>query len=235
MVALESEVAVLSNKPKTSEAQDIKTEAAKAAIPDLKIMSINGYINSKGRLSRTNFAIDVLLDLRYLYQPSGEGPRRSNQLSISNEPLAKDDFKFAQRMVHSIRDLPERLRVNSGPVRSLLSSLSNSGLFAAGYPLVLQRPFKILIYYQESIKAHMAELKSILDQVVDSVPIENTGTDLFKSVAVLTPPLDDAIKNANKAKKASTQKPNSTKQAKSNFEQEARESILWTKEALVNL
>ncbi len=66
MLALESEVAVLTNKPAPAET---RAEAARiknkpeVAISELKLMSINDYMANKGRsVPMIPFAINVLLD-----------------------------------------------------------------------------------------------------------------------------------------------------------------------------
>lgn len=66
MLALESEVAVLTNKPTSAET---RAEAARiknkpeVAISDLKLLSINDCMANKGRpVPMIPFAINVLLD-----------------------------------------------------------------------------------------------------------------------------------------------------------------------------
>lgn len=236
MLALETEVAVLSNKPTPAETQGEaarKMNKPKVAIPELKFMSTNVYMITKGEyIPAMPFAIDVLLDQPYLHQSANGIWRKANQASIANGTTA-GDHELANKMARGIRDLPERLRINSRPVNNLLDSFCYWRLdYAMAYPLVLQRPFKILVYNEGPIKEHMAELNAMYDQTTDSVPTEDTVIDLAKSVAVLPPPLNYT---GNATEEVVEDRPSPTESNSRYPEQESKESSIWTEEALVDL
>jgi hypothetical protein len=118
-------------------------------------MSINDYMTNKGRpVPAIPFSINV-------------------KTTIANGTAAGDDPELVSEVARRIRDLPDRLWINSRPVINLLNSLSKWRLdHAMVHPLVLQRPFKILVHNEDLIREHMAELNTRFAQGVDSVPTE---------------------------------------------------------------
>ena len=88
-------------------------------------MSISDYETSRQtRGLETQSTIDVLLG-QYRNNSSTDRQRGTNLTSVINETTAKDDPELAYKMARGVRDLPERLRVNSGNLGFLLGSIFN--------------------------------------------------------------------------------------------------------------
>ncbi len=132
-------------------------------------------------------------------------------------------------MARRIRDLPDRSRTKSRPVINPLSKWRLD--LAMVHPLVLQRPFKILVYNEHPNRKHMAELNARFAQGVDSIPTGDTVIDFPKSVAVLPPPLNYV---GNVTIGVAKDRPSPTESTSRDFEQESKEASIWTKEAWVD-
>lgn len=215
MDCLEEDFAVLSKKP-VEKPEEIKEKQPHAAIPQLKLMSINEYMVNGGRqVPASHYAIDVLLDsIEHGTQHSAKQIALTGDSGIDNH-----DSELVQRMTCGERDLPERIRINSRPVQDILDSVTNPNTkitLSLDYQMVILRPFKVLIYHEDRIRNHLAELDSKFGTTVDQASSESTNK---------------TANDHNDLKTASDHVPSST----TNTGLEATKLTIWTTEALLDL
>lgn len=130
------------------------------AIPDLAFMSGEEYEKEKGRaVPASHYAIDVLIDRpSQAHQGGNEWSPAKNSAGVGIEPATPT--AFGRNSVGGLQDLPERIRINSNPVKNIVDSYCNRALrYLPGHPLVLQRPYKALIYHETAIRRHLADLE----------------------------------------------------------------------------
>lgn len=107
----------------------------------------NKYVGEK-----QNFAIEVLEGpAKYWYQSRG-------QTRDENESVAENvkDEDFATTNTGIRKRTPDRIRINSRPIRLILEYLSNSSF--SPEPFVMLRPFKLLVHYEKSIRETLVNL-----------------------------------------------------------------------------
>ena len=137
-------------------------------------------------------AIEVLVGgARYYYQRSewtGGGPNDTSEAQGASTKTASlvPDGSSAVR-----RELPERMRVNSNRVISILADM-DPGTYFAMEPFVMLRPYKYLICHETKIRAYLQRLEDkwgdiVREQdsrttedpyIVDDGGNENSGNDL---------------------------------------------------------
>ena len=149
------------------------------AIPDLAFMSSEEYEKEKGRpVPASHYAIDVLIE-----KPSqahqGGNEWSPHSAGVSLEPATPN--AFGRSSGGSLQDLPERIRINSNPVKNIVDSYCNRALrYQPGYPLVMQRPYKALAYHETAIRRHLADLEQKWGPRRMSAPTQtsaNSGDD----------------------------------------------------------
>ena len=130
------------------------------AIPDLAFMSSEEYEKEKGRpVPASHHAIDVLIDRpSQAHQGGNEWSPAKNSAGVGIEPATPT--AFGRSSLVGLQDLPERIRINSNPVKNIVDSYCNRALrYQPGHPLVMQRPYKALIYHETAIRRHLADLE----------------------------------------------------------------------------
>ena len=235
IAALEGRIAVQSNTPKPSEPQAIDAlSQSEATLPELRLMSIDDYTLGKGRPTPARaFAIDVVLDQSYTYQSSYHLRRRNLNVSTVNYTT---DPELTRKMACGIRDLPERLQINSKSIINILNSLTDRHLdYGESYPLILRRPFKMLIYCQGSIMEHMRELEAKFGNNVDSVTTSDRIQDLPESVASPLPSSGSVVKPSDVAEVSADGTPTSIRSSYTDHTISSNEQSKWSTEAFMDL
>lgn len=129
------------------------------AIPELNCVTWPTFrslaIHNKG-LSfryRPHHAVDVLIGEPRLYH------ERQKIFAPVSEALEKDE---------PIKEFPERIRINSRPLILILCKLSGRFVMnALGNPPVILRPYTLLVYYREELKAILDSLENKWGATVD--------------------------------------------------------------------
>lgn len=130
------------------------------AIPDWTFMSSEEYEKEKGRpVPASHYAIDILIDKPSQAHLGGNEKSPSKTIAgVAVETTAP--HSFLRNTAGGSQDLPERIRINSNPVKHILDAHCNRGLrFQPGFPLVLQRPFKALVCHETALREHLAGLE----------------------------------------------------------------------------
>lgn len=151
------------------------TIRATPAIPDWIYMISEEYEKEKGRAVPTShYAIDILIDKpSQIHQGGNDKSRARNIAGIVLETATS--HTASPTIVGGLQDLPERIRINSNPAKSILDSYCNRGLrFLPGFPLVLQRPYKLLVYHETAIRNHLADLERKWGQRRSSTTAQDT-------------------------------------------------------------
>lgn len=147
------------------------------AIPDLAFMSSEEYEKEKGRpVPASHYAIDILIDKpSQAHQGGNEWSPSKHSAGLGVESSAPNTF--GRSLVGALPDLPERIRINSNPVKNIVDSYCNRALrYQPGHPLVLQRPYKALVYHETAIRKHLADLEQKWGPRRMSAPAQ-TSTD----------------------------------------------------------
>lgn len=121
------------------------------AIPDWTFMSSEEYEKEKGRpVPAAHYAIDIWINKpSQAYPGSSEKSPAKTMAGIAGEAMAG-----------GLQDLPERIRINSNPLKHIVDECCNRGLrYQPGFPLVMQKPYKALVYHEAAIRDHMARLE----------------------------------------------------------------------------
>lgn len=158
------------------------------AIPDWTFMSSEEYEKEKGRpVPVSHYAIDILIDKpSQAHQGGNEKSPSKNTAGVGVETAAPNAFWRSSAGVS--QDLPERIRINSNPIKHIVDSYCDRSLrYQPGFPLVLQRPYKALIYHETAIRDHMADLERKWGPRRMSAPVQtplDSGDDDASSKSV---------------------------------------------------
>jgi hypothetical protein len=167
---LENAVNVLENKGILMDLEPPKSTRHLPAIPELKMVNWSQYIELALRPEAPEkySAIEILTGTPMRWnnlEPSGlrqvaglntqeDGAIESVPLSSKVKNSAETTEKPATRPLSkpTLKDLPDRIRVKSIPIIRLLEEITGRIISPADRPLVILRPFKILLLYEEDIK-----------------------------------------------------------------------------------
>lgn len=158
-----------------------KKPARVKAIPELNEVEWDEFKNLRWRKDekdekdatpRTHYAIDVLRGNPVLYHQH----RKSGKASKANDSTSVEHMEGSKETKGTIKDIPERIRINSVPLIRILSNVASGGWAADNRPIVVLRPFKPLIYQQDSLYSILRELEaqwgSLADQEIISTAAE---------------------------------------------------------------
>lgn len=155
----EAEVVEHDHVPRDENLPD-STIRATPAIPDIAFMSSEEYEKEKGRpVPASHYAIDILIDKpSQAHQGGSEKSPAKNHAGVGLEYAGSNAFWRSSG--GGSQDMPERIRINSNPLKNIVDSYCNRALrYQPGHPLVLQRPYKALVYHEAAIREHLAELE----------------------------------------------------------------------------
>lgn len=133
------------------------------AVPNVKYMSWEEYLIAKGQATpASHFAIDVLIEKPVLMPQSNRSKTLSSQgVNVASKAFPLPDVSSLSReTTNGLKDLPERIRINSRPVKGILDSFCDRALpFPTHGPIVFQAPYKFLVHHENVIREYMEELK----------------------------------------------------------------------------
>ncbi|KAL0255080.1 hypothetical protein SLS55_009608 [Diplodia seriata] len=93
----------------------------------------------------------------------GKGASKPKDTSPSGEP--------------EMKQLPERIRIHSSYLNQLLASVSGGQLSQPpDAPLVMRRPFKFLLYEEETLRQHVSELEETVSEPGDQAEAGETSS-----------------------------------------------------------
>ena len=167
------------------------------AIPDWTFLSSEEYEKEKGRpVPASHYAIDIWM----------EKPPQAHQGGSEKSPSKTMAGFTGENVASGLQELPERIRINSNPLKQIVDNCCNRGLrYQPGFPLVLQRPYKALVYYEAAIREHLAELERKWGPRRMSAPAQT--------------PRDDAVgSNVASSSDHSSSRPNELDEKGSTFE-----------------
>ncbi|KAI9810741.1 MAG: hypothetical protein M1827_006079 [Pycnora praestabilis] len=149
--------------PTSSKDQAKNKHRPPPAIPNVRYVSWEEYLSVKGQRSpSSHFAIEILTEkVVPQLQRTRNAFHFGQGATVASKTLVIPDVPaLSHEMISGSKDLPERIRINSRPLKVILDSFCGRSLeFGKGFPIVLQRPFKFLIYHESAIREHMDELK----------------------------------------------------------------------------
>ena len=158
------------------------------AIPDWAFMSSEEYEKEKGRpVPASHYAIDILIEKpSQAHQGGNEKSPSKYTAGVVGESATPN--AFGRSSAGGSQDLPERIRINSNPLKNIVDSYCNRALrYQPGHPLVLQRPYKVLVYHETAIQNHLAELEQKWGPRRMSAPAQtsaDSGDDFVSSEGV---------------------------------------------------
>ena len=147
-----------------SDGQDLKAKKkAKAtkrvpAIPELHRIEWHQFKN-RHRDEKDVYAIDVLIgNAEFYYQRRKDKHRRKRRLDTMQGSSTKDPSLETERRSGAHTELPERIRINSLPLLSILAEIISRDAWTA--PVVFLRPYKVLTKHFDEIKQYYTYLEN---------------------------------------------------------------------------
>ena len=164
-----------------SDGQDLmakkKAKVAKRvpAIPELRRVDWHRFKNRHVD-DETVYAIDVLVGkAEYYYERRKDKQRRKQRLDAGQGDLGIE----TERGTSGHAELPERIRINSLPLLSILAEMVSRDAWTS--PIVLLRPFKILTKLYDEIKQYHTFLENKWAETLEAedttVPPDATADD----------------------------------------------------------
>ncbi|KAL1638572.1 hypothetical protein SLS58_008785 [Diplodia intermedia] len=158
MLLLDDRLDFLEEEVKKLKKEGIKEDEAeepKPAIPELHPMSWTEYLVDKGEdVPPVHHAIDLLMEEPAIFQRASlwVDESKAKKGGAGADKLHSDatNASFGPQLT----TLPERIRINCQQLSEVLASSITDGSLshAANKPMVLRRPFKVLIYHEKTIR-----------------------------------------------------------------------------------
>ncbi|OJD29484.1 atpase aaa [Diplodia corticola] len=172
-------------------------------IAELKPLSWDEYTQNKGEPTPpVHYAIELLMedpvicDVRDHSMPSRlrKGAMQS-QREKRGKGVSKVGAMFSSDGTET-KQLPERIRIHSPHLKQLLASVSSGQLSQPpDAPLVMRRPFKFLLYEEETLRQHVSELEETVSETGDQADASGTSSsDELRLSRLLLAFLDDYVK-----------------------------------------
>ncbi|KAI9838308.1 MAG: hypothetical protein M1819_005576 [Sarea resinae] len=131
-------------------------------IPVIPKMRRVRWFEFKNKFSEDDkpYAIELLTGpARYFWQLAAD--KKKNKRMIASGEQQTEDAKeptLPADKSPSLKELPERIRINSMPIVTLMGEISSEDW--ALEPTLVLRPFKILIYHEKAIRDHLSKLET---------------------------------------------------------------------------
>ncbi|KAL9118676.1 MAG: hypothetical protein Q9187_004778 [Circinaria calcarea] len=190
---MEERVASLEKKIEKIEGVDAAKTSSEAplerfpAIPRLRRVNWHNFKNDVDEPERV-FAIDVLVEApKYYYERTKEERKKKEPLSdgeIQTEYMKLTGMPFKDA-TEAPKEIPERIRINSDPIISVLSELLSENLELI--PIVVLRPYKIFVYYENEIRDTLRKLEAKWADADNIPPSDNKTNDNTKSPRKINP------------------------------------------------
>ncbi|MCJ1239777.1 hypothetical protein MMC14_007775 [Varicellaria rhodocarpa] len=160
---IEDRVSTVEKKAQRIEGQDTETKDAETKSPTKRVPAIpelrrvewhefkNKYVGDKSVC-----AIEVLVgNAKFYYQ------RREEETQRRKRKSRRSDEATTSAEAHSYehgKEMPERIRINSLPVLSILAEVSSRDPWKE--PVVMLRPYKPLVYYKSKLRSCLYDLET---------------------------------------------------------------------------
>lgn len=141
------------------------------SIPSLNFLTQDEWKALDGKpIPSVHYAIDVLVEVS---NPTTDGTHPGERLpamdlsAIDLDAMAwLDERELSQVQQSDLKELPEKIRINSRRLQCLLDhDLWDGSLnYASGQPYTILRPFKILIYQEAKIRQRLYEFEEARQQ-----------------------------------------------------------------------
>lgn len=124
------------------------------------LIDMHGEVRSKEPQSTA--AIDVLRENRKT--GGGQSNFRRHFPRSLQEVATQEDAPSHADEDHVRPGLPARIRINSVPAKRILDSLCNDELSFSSRtgPLIIERPFKVLVWFDQAIRTRLEEMRALL-------------------------------------------------------------------------
>ena len=133
-----------------------------SAIPELRRVD---WQNFKNKLSSDTkpYAVEVLVgEAKYYHQREDEERKsklRGEDTKSGATNVTQKSSKPADEDLHGIGELPERIRINSKSIISILGQIDSANMWNET-PMVMLRPFKPLVYYDNQLRETFRRLEA---------------------------------------------------------------------------
>lgn len=152
------------------------------AVPKLNYVEWHVFKAIRDNAEHDSYAIDVLkgepvvtFDYSSYWRPK---KLRQNRGKVEETMKSKTASSARQKQLI----VPERIRIHSYPILKILDGISSESLSSSGDPIVMIRPFKFLVYYEEQIRHKFHELEAKFG--------DHDGAAADASVAAASPVVD---------------------------------------------
>lgn len=124
-------------------------------ISELKYMRWGHFKNKY--LGDREYAIEVLVgETKYWYQEQSE-TKLWEKKSQNDQVTNAGSESWTQTDVEQQKELPERIRINSSSIMTILSNIFSTSI---SEPVIFLRPYKLLVYYDSEIRQAFHRLES---------------------------------------------------------------------------
>lgn len=137
-------------------------------VPELRELSWKDWVQTIGMSGNDGHStIEILVDL-----PTSRGRETSLDQKCQDNDLRSPEQQqglqgvqpSATRLRKDAADLPERMRINTGILLTIMDrDVMDKGAIDTLPPLILRRPYKAFVYYKDAILERIDELKSKLE------------------------------------------------------------------------
>ena len=158
---MEDRMVTVEKKIQTLEGQEGKDTESRSstkrvpAIPELRYVEWHEFKNKTVK-DKNVPAIEVLVGhAKFYYQ------RREEETQRKKRQTRKNDEPATSAETHSLehgKEMPERIRINSLPVLSILAEVSSKDPWKE--PVVLLRPYKALVRYESELRSCLHDLET---------------------------------------------------------------------------
>ncbi|KAL1641550.1 hypothetical protein SLS58_006056 [Diplodia intermedia] len=166
-------------------------------------MSWEEYVQNKGAPTPpVHYAIELLMEdpvIRDVRDHSTPPRPKKGRMQSKRDKRGKgaSNPRDASTSGHpEMKQLPERIRIHSSYLKQLLASVSGGQLSQPpDAPLVMRRPFKFLLYEEETLRQHVSELEETVSEPGDQAEAgETSSTDELNLSCLLLEFLDLYVK-----------------------------------------
>lgn len=177
---LEKKIEGLLGGPEPSSKKKAEPEIPRV-LPEIATRTWDEYFEHKGKkVSSVHSAIEILTEDPVIVD--AREPQSMNSTSRSKHRLGSEKASVETTSSHQLvgptmESLPERIRINSEALCTFLRSLPAAGILSKpGFPVVLRRPFKILLHHEDTIHNEAEESKKQLQRGNDGHEEEAEGS-----------------------------------------------------------
>ncbi|OMP81674.1 hypothetical protein BK809_0002667 [Diplodia seriata] len=147
-------------------------------------MSWEEYVQNKGAPTPpVHYAIELLMEdpvIRDVRDHSMPPRPKKGRIQSKRDKRGKGASKPKDTSPSGdpeMKQLPERIRIHSSYLKQLLASVSGGQLSQPpDAPLVMRRPFKFLLYEEETLRQHLSELEETVSEPGDQAEAGETSS-----------------------------------------------------------